>query len=426
MGQRVLLSCYGLAWSTALPFLRLSKRLRTGMRQRLAPPDWLDAPVDVWIQAASGGESYLAWEICKRLSELDGTETYRVLCTTGTSQGMEILEKALAWRRESGHGPELVARYLPFDKPGFMLRGLAQARPKVVVLIETELWPGLLSACALSGVPVVVVNGRMTERSCRGYGRIRRFFRNVSPERILAISREDADRFGRVFGQERSSVMHNIKFDRVAAEATVESGEGLLAGIVPEGAEFVVLGSVREPEEPDIEILLDALRRHRPQANIGLFPRHMHRVAHWEQALERGGFAWQKRSQVREPASPGTVILWDTFGELGAAYGLARAAFVGGSLRDLGGQNFLEPLSHGVAPVIGPSWSNFAWVGQEMVDQGLLRVTQDAAEAAQALLQGLEQPESKESVRARFTRFLEPRRGGGAQAAHLITGYLQP
>jgi 3-deoxy-D-manno-octulosonic-acid transferase len=125
------------------------------------------------------------------------------------------------------------------------------------------------------------------------------------------------------------------------------------------------------------------------------------------------------------PAAPGSVVLWDRFGELGAAYGLAKAAFVGGSLRPLGGQNFLEPLSAGVMPVIGPHWTNFAWVGQEIVDEGLIRVAATPAEVAELMAQALARPADRAGVRRKADKYLSERSGGTLQACQLIMEQLQ-
>ena len=129
---------------------------------------------------------------------------------------------------------------------------------------------------------------------------------------------------------------------------------------------FVVLGSVREEEEEAVLALVRTLRELRPACIVGLFPRHMHRTGAWLERLATAGIPAVLRGGLNGPARNETIVVWDRFGELGAAYGLAGRAFVGGSLARLGGQNFLEPLSQGVLPATGPHTRNFDWVGPEI------------------------------------------------------------
>jgi len=185
----------------------------------------------------------------------------------------------------------------------------------------------------------------------------------------------------------------------------------LLAGI----SRFFVLGSTRRQEEPQVEALLLEIRRRSPEAVIGLFPRHMERLAHWQRRLDRLGIPWRLRSRARPPLPAGTTLLWDRFGELAGAYGLSHGAFVGGSLAPLGGQNFLEALRGGVAPVIGPHWDNFAWVGHDLLRSGLVHQAENWRQAAALLCQppaSLPRAAVREAARQYFAS-----RGGGADLA---------
>jgi len=128
---------------------------------------------------------------------------------------------------------------------------------------------------------------------------------------------------------------------------------------------------------------------------------------------------------VKETVAPGTVILWDTFGELSAAYGAARAAFVGGSLKPCGGQNFLEALAQGVFPSIGPYWDNFRWVGEEVVTQGLVRRVRDRRELTAVLLEDLQHPKPRSLVRQRLDAYVAGRRGGTFAACRAVEGILR-
>ena len=129
---------------------------------------------------------------------------------------------------------------------------------------------------------------------------------------------------------------------------------------------------------------------------------------------------WVLRSRTKQMVSHGTVILWDTFGELSQAYEISKAAFVGGSLAPLGGQNFLEAVTCGVIPVIGPSWENFAWVGSEIINQGLVKVAADWEEVTDALSKGIINSPPHETIRKSAFEYLKDRQGGTEIACRLI------
>ena len=427
-----LMPLYDAAWRLITPLLPFSSRLRDSAYKRMVPAaytglNWGGAirNQDVWLHAASAGEAYLSWEILKKMPKR--TEPLAVLLTTCTDQGLELLEKAAAWARAKR--PDLVVSgaYFPFDSRPQMRRALERLRPKVAAVLETELWPGMLCACAERSVPLVLLNGRMRTSSLARYLALRPFFRTVAPKEILAVSEADATRFGLLFGADRVRTMHNIKFDRIAAPQEDKEVEDALQQLIGPRTPFAVLGSVREEEEHDVLAALLDIHSERPKTSIGLFPRHMERVPAWCELLRTSGLEWVRRSELSEatPAAPGSVILWDVFGELGAAYGLAKAAFVGGSLRPLGGQNFLEPLSLGVATCAGPYRGNFAWTGSELVDSGLLKEVDSPQTLAEQMVKYLKRPPKPASLRKRVAQYLAARQGGAAEAASVIAGYLE-
>lgn len=141
--------------------------------------------------------------------------------------------------------------------------------------------------------------------------------------------------------------------------------------------------------------------------------------------LRQTGIGYTLRSKTERRISAGNVILWDTFGELLPAYRLAESAFVGGSLAPLGGQNFLEALVSGVIPIIGPWWDNFAWVGQEIIESGLLRVAGDWKQVVELLLKDLANPPSRKDVINAALQFIEARRGGTEEACRRIVACLE-
>ncbi|MFN2343322.1 MAG: 3-deoxy-D-manno-octulosonic acid transferase, partial [Desulfonatronovibrio sp.] len=149
---------------------------------------------------------------------------------------------------------------------------------------------------------------------------------------------------------------------------------------------FIVLGSIRREEEIKIQWLIKKITQENPKTTIALFPRHMKRLTLWENFLNRHNITWVLRSQIENRTSPYNVILWDKFGELVHAYALAKSVYVGGSLVPCGGQNFLEPVSQGVIPCIGPFWDNFHWVGKEFLSSGLIHQINDEKELYSKLI----------------------------------------
>ncbi len=416
---------YQLAWSLAIPFLRLNQRLRQGFDQRTLRETPRNA--DLWIQAASVGEAFLASEI---IQHLDPPRPIRVLLTTYTSQGLEILNKIRDEARQQGGKLTINTAYLPFDHPALMGKAVTAIQPRLLLLLESELWPGLLYACRQQRVKILVANGRMTARSVGRYLVWPKLWQYLRPERILAISNDDAARFATLFGAEGVETMPNIKFDRISRQATPAPATSLnpLAPLFPPENRMIVLGSVREQEEAEIIQLIGAIMEDsratgRPIV-IALFPRHMHRLKNWGKLLTQHGYPWQFRSRISAAVPPGSIILWDTMGEMLPAYQLANAAFVGGSLAPLGGQNFLEPLTCGIKPVIGPHWSNFLWIGQEIMDQNLVHQAKNRQEAAQLLLKNIANPPQRAEVQQEITAYVQSRCGGTEKTCTMINQLL--
>lgn len=450
MKQAFFLKAYSAAWRLARPLLKRHKRLSAHFAERLVPelwpedlmpaaarPDAAVPPFRLWIHAASGGEAYLAREIVAelvpRLPERDGIMPERaVLCTSMTEQGMKVLYEAQ--KELSGKNFIMAVNYFPLDEPALMLKALKQVfgppsqAPRAVVLLETEIWPGLLAACREYEVRSYILNGRMTEGSFKAYRHIAGILRGLAPTAVLACTGDDAERFRALFdapgAPTRVSLMPNIKFDRVVPADGKTDGNKIMRELLGENPpELLLFASVRQEEEKELLGVIGALHREAPKAAIVVAPRHMHRAEHWAEALGGlpGGDKHLKvRSKGLENIAPGDLVLWDAFGELAALYGSATAAFVGGSLAPLGGQNFLEPLAFGVVPVIGPSWSNFYWVGEEPFKLGLVKRVQNAAGLKAALLEQLENPPDKTKVKKSFGAYLKERRGGAKHAAEFI------
>ena len=418
--QKLAFRLYNLSWSCALPWLRRNHRLAEGFRQRILKTGLPAA--NLWIQAASVGEAYLALELIRSLRT---AKPLKILVTSNTSQGMEILTRNLSGPQLNNGRIQPQVGYFPFDKPAIMQTAVANIQPKVMVLLETEIWPGLLRSLKKYRCKILIVNGRITEKSLKRYLLWPSLWQKLRPDEVLAISHADAQRFSRLFGKAGVGVMSNIKFDRIAGVTSCGGDKNKLKAILPADNPFIVLASVRQEEEIPVKNIIQNVLRIRQETVVGLFPRHMHRIPYWQKMLRQTGIGYTLRSKTERRISAGNVILWDTFGELLPAYRLAESAFVGGSLAPLGGQNFLEALVSGVIPIIGPWWDNFAWVGQEIIESGLLRVAGDWKQVVELLLKDLANPPSRKDVINAALQFIEARRGGTEEACRRIVACLE-
>lgn len=394
-----------------------------GWRQRTLQ-DLTEGPFDLWIQAASGGESMLTTMILDSLvTSLPKNKQWRVLATSGTKQGIDSLMKGRKNLPSDNNIFDITVAYFPFDAPYLMEKAFRRFTPKLAIILETELWPAFLIQAKRNNVPVLLVNGRMSVKSFASYKYFSRFFHKYGPEKVLAISPTDAERFARIVGPEKVSLINNIKFDRIEPVQDVPENNPI-ALLLPKDSPFLLLGSIRKEEEHKILQAIVHLLATRPKSTIGLFPKHIERADHWLQLLKRENIFAVKRSEIDVRQSPGSVIVWDVFGELAGAYALADATFVGGSLENLGGQNFLEPLVFGRKPIIGPYWKNFAWVGREIIDCELVQEVADEKELVSCLLRAIDTDLSKDAVIKEVQAFFEPRKGGTHQVCQQIIDSL--
>lgn len=411
-GTGLALSAYNLLWKAVMPLTRTRKRLADGHAQRTLAEGKL-TPSEIWIHAASAGEAYIAAEL---VAGLAGPNAPSILITTHTRQGLEVLGQRLA----DLCAPRVSARYAPFDTPSLMDKAFQRVSPTLLVLVELELWPGMLAAAKKHRVAIAVVNGRLTPSSFTRYARAQGLLAPLAPDFISAISKGDAQRLAQLFPATPVEVIPNIKFDRIPElDQAVAPGPSVFPGA--EDRPIYLLASVRQEEEEPVTAMCREILKQDKNALIAWFPRHMERVTPLCRALTQGGLAPVKRSQLHAIGPETPLIVWDRFGEMTRAFASAHAAFVGGSFAPLGGQNMLEPLASGLIPVMGPSYSNFAWVGDDLRDAGLLRLCTTPAEAATHLVDLAHDTATRHETPGRFQRLIATRRGGTrATCRHLV------
>jgi 3-deoxy-D-manno-octulosonic-acid transferase len=321
----------------------------------------------IWVHAVSVGEVLAANRLVKELSTR--LPQYRVLLSTTTRTGQRLA------RERAGAS---YAFYFPLDFPWIVKRYLRILDPALVVLVETELWPNLLSACRRAQIPVALVNGRISDRSLPRYLRLRRLWKGILAgiSILLAQSEEDVKRL-KAIGAPPGRVWFsgNLKYDVRSAEPA--SITAVLREKLAPGTRVLVCGSTLEGEE---EILLDAfhqLLKTIPDCVMILAPRHPERFGRVAGLLKNREEAYVRRSNwIKKPAriKPGTVVLLDSIGELASVYALASVAFVGGSLVPAGGHNPLEPAQFAVPVVMGTHYANFRAVIDTLVEAEALKL----------------------------------------------------
>jgi 3-deoxy-D-manno-octulosonic-acid transferase len=372
------------AW---VPWVLLSSKRRRNFPERLGlrgmpPPAAPSAGPRIWVHAVSVGETAAAVPLLKQLRQ--SVPQAALLLSNVTITGRETAGKTLSGVTDGGF-------YFPFDIPALCLRVLDRVRPDVVVIVETEIWPNFLAACVKRDIPAVIVNGRISERSFRGYMRFRWFFAPVlrTFRAISAQTSEDADRFVALGAAAGNVVVGgNLKFD-VSPPARADSPlTPLFAGEKEAGAVWVVAGSTHEGEEAAVLQAFAAARERNGSLKLLLAPRHPERFEAVDALARRLGVPLARRTALSEGArrlaEPG--LLLDTVGELASAYAAGDLAFVGGSLVPKGGHNILEPAWYGVPTVVGPHMENFREIATAFLGAGaLLQVAGEEGLAAEFL-----------------------------------------
>ncbi|TVQ70865.1 MAG: 3-deoxy-D-manno-octulosonic acid transferase, partial [Chromatiaceae bacterium] len=342
------------------------------------PPD---GRAHLWVHAVSVGEVVAAAPLIHAWRERHPEQP--VLVTTTTPTGADEVTRRL--------GSEVIHRYLPFDLPGAVGRFLKRMPVDRLLVMETELWPNLYRACHAHGIPILLVNARLSPRSFRGYQRLRPLVQRTLGwlDGVAARGQEDAERFVALGAlPDRVRVTGNIKYDLTLPASLSNQARALRDTVGPRP---VWIAASTHPGEDEQVLKAHALvRQALPDALLILVPRHPERFENVSRLCREAGWEPARRSRGQLPDGTQAVWLGDSMGELLMLYGVADVAFVGGSLVPTGGHNPLEPAAHGVPVVTGPEVFNFAEVFAALSGAGGVCQVEDADALGQAVVRLLD------------------------------------
>jgi 3-deoxy-D-manno-octulosonic-acid transferase len=378
------------------------------------------ASAPIWVHAVSVGEVQAAAALVTALR--NRYPQTPVLVTTFTPTG--------AARARTLFRDVADVRYLPFDLPGSVRRFLDRTRPRLAVIMETELWPNLYRQCRLRRIPLVIASARLSRRSTDRYRRLGALFKEtVAGGVVVAAQGEgDAERF-RALGApaDRTHITGNLKFDFTVPPDTLARGAALRKQYAPNCPVWVAGSTHGGAEE---EAVLEA---HRCICAVDaptllvLAPRHPNRFSEVAAWLERQGMAFMRRSESaanHAPQAQTGVLLLDTLGELLYFYAAADVAFVGGSLAPIGGHNLLEPAALGRAVLTGPNNSNGEDVARVLLECGAAEIVRDGAALGSRVAELLSNPELRAEMGNRGRAAVERNRGALQKLLTLIESLL--
>jgi 3-deoxy-D-manno-octulosonic-acid transferase len=326
----------------------------------------------IWVHAASMGEVFCSIPLLKRM-KVEFPDCVTVL-TTMTRTGNEAAKKSI---------PEASRiLFFPIDHPLTVGRVMRRIQPNLLLIAETELWPNLLRSCGKNEVPIVLFNGRISEKSFRRYHLFKFFFKDCLKyiSLFLMQTEEDRHRIIRIGASpEKTRVTGNLKFDQAFPSFSQEMIAERSKLLRLQGREIILIaGSTHSGEEEILIGIFKELKKLDSRLVLLLAPRHLERLEEVERILKKESISWVRRTslsmdQNRSPQplkEPPGVILLDTMGELMSLYGLGTVVFIGGSLVPVGGHNPIEPLFFKKCVLFGPHMFNFLEISQSLLEAG--------------------------------------------------------
>lgn len=417
---------YTLLLYLAAPLV-LSRLLWRGLRSPAYWRRWkerfgflpFDLPTNViWVHAVSVGEVQASTPLVNALRERYPRHT--IVVTTTTPTGSERIATAM--------GNDVRHAYLCYDIPAMVRRFLDQLHPAVAVVMENEIWPNLYEQCARRGIPLIIVNGRLSPRSASRYRRVPALIRRTL-DHVTAVAAQSAVNAGRfaAIGMDTSRirVTGNIKFD-VKLPVSIKEQGAVVRRQWGVNRSVWVAASTHDGEE---EIVLRAfhwVREALPGALLVLVPRHPERFARVAALCRRHGFEPVLRSEGRPCTESTGVFLGDSMGELVVFYAAGDVAFVGGTLVTVGGHNILEPALLGIPVITGPHFHNFVEITEKLRDAGACRQIGDEHQLADTVIELLKDADARFAMGEQGRRIVADNRGALNSVMGLIEQHLAP
>ena len=385
--------------------LATTPKYRKGLKERLGislPKAPASNPI--WCHAVSVGEVIAVSELLKRVKE--EWPSIPLYLSTVTATGQETASARL-------EGVADAVFYLPFDLPPVVSRVVNRVNPRIFLVAETELWPGLITELGERKIPQILLNGRLSPGSFRNYHAFKAFMRPLLGRfnRLCMQSRRDTARMV-VLGAPAEKVLFtgNLKYDTIIASLDEIDPQKVREELgIPVVSKVVAAGSTHQGEEEAmLDLLRDTPEDERPL--LVLAPRHPERWDEVARLLEGRGVGFVRRSSGM-PVGENQVLLLDTLGELARAYSVAEVAFVGGSLVEKGGHNPLEAAALGVPVVMGPHLFNFQEISQILSEAGGLSMCQGADEVVAQIIYLLTHPKEAKAMGERGREVVLQNRG---------------
>ena len=370
------------------------------------------APHDLWIHAVSVGEVGAAKAVLDRV--LQKRPSLRLLVTTTTATGQATARKTF---------PGADVSYFPFDFSFSVRRFLDHHKPRVFASVETEIWPNTVRQTHGRGIPLLLMNARLSDRSYPRYRALRLFLRPILSRysAILARGQEDRDRFVRIGATPRIvEVTGNVKFDFVPDFSALGIESQLREWMGPRL--LFVAGSTMAGEDEELIRIIPRL----VAANhvIAIAPRKPERFAVVAELLRAAGIPFFRRSTMESSPARGDVVVMDSFGELARLYRLASVAFIGGSLIPSGGHNPIEAAAVGTPVAFGPHMSNFRDVAATFLESGAAREVKDAGELEQFVITMAKDSSARQEMSRRALDVVERNRGAAERNAQRLVELL--
>lgn len=374
-------------------------------------------PVDLWIHAVSVGEVQAMQPLIREL--LGREPAMELVVSTTTPTGARRLRELF--------GERVQHVFTPYDLPWIMRRFLNRVRPRMVLVVETEIWPNMLAVCAEREIPVILANARMSPRSARGYARVGGFTAQTLGRfaRIAAQSQPDAERFIQLgAAADRVRVTGSIKFD-VRLPASLRDRAEVLRRDWGVNRPVWVAASTHEGEEEPLLVVQRRLRQQFADVLLVLVPRHPERFDRVAALVRREGLAMVRRSEAPVCDADYSVYLLDSMGELPLFLAAADAAFIGGSLVPVGGHNLLEAAALAVPAAIGPHCFNFAEITRLLVAEEGAVLVKDAEALAPLLEAWLSDAAERARIGENGAAFVARNRGALQRLLALLDSELE-